>query len=1080
MVTYLLCPETSVSHFRTGGTLSTLRMSLHSKAPINCRTIFFRTTALLIHTSLSLALMESPYIHRFHVKENTPAGAVLGQMMGSRPLSFTSLAEKPLSDYFTISPINGSIITLKQIDRESICHDNEINNASVESHSKNNPNCEVAFLVHVTTSETSLLETVYLTILDVNDNPPVFPSPSITLVIPESSPVGSHLHLPAATDADVGINGISHYYLSRIYSETLPQACPSRTSVEDSFFTLSMTAENTPQLRQIEELNYEKMHRIFYCLHAYDGEGLTATLFITFEIQDVNDNGPQWVGLPYQVRLPECSQRYHQTVWKTSSELRNFARVNGFTFDTPFRFLIQLVATDADSGEFGKITFKVVQKAMEPKSSHKAIIYGDKLYLIGPVDFELTPKFSIPVEARDGGGLTNVTDVEIILEDCNDNAPQISIKSLNPLPEEKIADWGLYKQVDIWIEEEDEDERKLATVTVSDADTGENAAVDCDVEWNSLMGANPFRLVPLKATLTTLKVPSVYMLVKGQGVKLDREVSPRVQVAVICADRGQPQANIARKTITVGVLDINDNAPKFRDPSMTNLSVPENDPVGSVLGYIKVFDADVGKNAELSYNLENCETENTTELFSIDRGSGKITSLKTFDREKKSSYCVNIIAQDMGEPSLTSQTKINISIIDVNDSPPKFEGNHNESGRIVFELPESFGQQRFTERYIGQINATDADLGVNGTLEFSLKVTTGQVWQFSRQAHFRINRRGQLIVNGILDREKAPEYDLTVLVTDSGQSHQRLSSEIGVTVRLQDQNDNGPVFTQPPADLTDSNLNVATINLTQSIPANSSMYRICAKDEDIGENANVNFTLRSAKYLKPFFDLAPAEPANEKETCVDLMLMQKLQEMFQDSEKSRRPVEHQLYVTATDVGSKKFTKTARIRIFVVTDSAKETVPFSKNTKTETTNRETTTTSTKQSKSDNTVASKTEQSRFPAFRVSTSKRTEPTARPAAAGVSFFGQARAKYLFAVAVVIFLMFLIVLGLLAYLFLRDIPTKRQTLQQNRNVTTADSNFQQYPDSHAIPIVYSSDFPEGEHFMLETTQGVFSDAPII
>ncbi|KAM3174400.1 hypothetical protein ACTXT7_010618 [Hymenolepis weldensis] len=1014
---------------------------------------------------LPLIVCEAPYVHRFHVRENTPPGTIIGQLNVQHQKSFTSLAGKPLADCIYIHPTNGSILTIQPIDREVICENNEFANTSLISQHLDNPSCEVAFLVHITTNDESLLETVYLLILDENDNPPRFEPSTTTISIPESSPIGGFFYLPSAKDADLGKNGIVNYHLSRVHSEANPQNCPPYTANENVYFTLAMTEDHTPQLRQVGELDYEKFHNLYYCLYANDGGGLTGALLVNIEIKDVNDNSPQWTNLPYHVHLPECIQQQQQSLWKTSSELRSFLRVSGFGYDTPFRFLMQLTAIDADSKEYGLIKYSVIQKKSESQSGYKTIIHGDKVYIIGHLDYETTLKFSIAVEARDGGGLTNVTNIEVTLEDCNDNIPVITVTSLSPLTQENLSDWNYYKHTNIWMAEEDEMEIKLATITVSDADTGDNAAISCDVEWNNLIGSNPFTLIPLKTPPAAIKVPTVFILMKRSGVKLDREVTSRVHVTIICADQGHPQANIARQTIEIGIWDINDNPPKFR--SNLDIGVQENEPEGTVAGYIHANDIDFGVNAALKYSIKSCDQNDSNLSFKIDERTGKITTLRPLDREMISYYCVTIIAKDDGKPQLSSSINVNISVCDVNDSPPVFQGNRNESERIIFEIPESFDQERFIDRFLGQINVTDQDYGANGTLEFSIKQPPGPYWQGNSPAYFRISRKGQLYVDGVLDREMQPEHEFTVTVSDSGPFHQRLTSEIGVIVRLLDQNDNGPVFTEPPGLTKAPHAGAASVNVTHNVPVNSSVLRICAKDSDLEENSKLNFTLRCTKYLKPYFDIGSIEDSGNDEKCAHLIVIKPLTEMIKSNslKHASSPVEHQIYVTVMDLGSNQFIKTARICLFIGDDST-TTIPLILNKHQE------------QNKNDG-MAAKHAWNHSNGDHKQSYQTTDPEvkfnrtmqAKIAADSNSFLGQSKAKYLFIVALVIFVMFIVVLGLLAFLFIRDFPSKWQSSRQQTSGERSVNNLH-YSTCQTMPFVYAADYPEGEfliyfHFVL-------------
>lgn len=59
--------------------------------------------------------------------------------------------------------------------------------------------------------------------------------------------------------------------------------------------------------------------------------------------------------------------------------------------------------------------------------------------------------------------------------------------------------------------------------------------------------------------------------------------------------------------LAVTVTDVNDNPPIFSDPSL-NFSVPENEPMGSIVGEFTVSDRDQGSAAEISLSLEGSFT----------------------------------------------------------------------------------------------------------------------------------------------------------------------------------------------------------------------------------------------------------------------------------------------------------------------------------------------------------------------------------------------------------------------------------------------------------------------------------------
>ena len=72
-----------------------------------------------------------------------------------------------------------------------------------------------------------------------------------------------------------------------------------------------------------------------------------------------------------------------------------------------------------------------------------------------------------------------------------------------------------------------------------------------------------------------------------------------VHIQVIATDGGTP-ALTAETTVTVVVLDINDNPPQFNNASL-NLTIPENEPLGSIIGEFVAIDNDQGLAARLEF-----------------------------------------------------------------------------------------------------------------------------------------------------------------------------------------------------------------------------------------------------------------------------------------------------------------------------------------------------------------------------------------------------------------------------------------------------------------------------------------------
>lgn len=91
---------------------------------------------------------------------------------------------------------------------------------------------------------------------------------------------------------------------------------------------------------------------------------------------------------------------------------------------------------------------------------------------------------------------------------------------------------------------------------------------------------------------------------------------------------------------------MNDNIPSFTE--VVSGSVLENEPPGTPVMQVRAIDSD----ATSAHNQITYELGDNQEFFAIDRYTGNITTLKTFDREEKDSYNVKVIAYDNSPSAL--------------------------------------------------------------------------------------------------------------------------------------------------------------------------------------------------------------------------------------------------------------------------------------------------------------------------------------------------------------------------------------------------------------------------------------------
>lgn len=125
--------------------------------------------------------------------------------------------------------------------------------------------------------------------------------------------------------------------------------------------------------------------------------------------------------------------------------------------------------------------------------------------------------------------------------------------------------------------------------------------------------------------------------IKTLGI-LDREILHSYYFEALATDDGGLTGNV---NVVVSVLDVNDYAPRFMQPSYT-VSVHENTFIGGIFAYVTAVDLDEGTNAELLYS------KSPDEVFAIESYTGGIKLLKKLDRSVASSYQFTMSVQDIG------------------------------------------------------------------------------------------------------------------------------------------------------------------------------------------------------------------------------------------------------------------------------------------------------------------------------------------------------------------------------------------------------------------------------------------------
>ena len=244
----------------------------------------------------------------------------------------------------------------------------------------------------------------------------------------------------------------------------------------------------------------------------------------------------------------------------------------------------------------------------------------------------------LTVQGGNGEGtLSPITRFGIVIIDENDNRPQFDISTLNITVRENNAPSTLNCP----------DELRLARAR--DRDVGRNAEVTYKVAEGH--GSNLFRVIDPQSPCVENLVP------------MDREnISIVYSFVLVAMDGGDPQLS-SNITVTFTLEDVNDNAPVFLDP-ITNISVFENTPIGTVLHQFNATDVDV-ETQPLRYSLMSSNSI----PFQINPESGELNLTGALNVEvlDDNLYRFSVLARDNNSVPHTSTLNITVNVIDVNE-----------------------------------------------------------------------------------------------------------------------------------------------------------------------------------------------------------------------------------------------------------------------------------------------------------------------------------------------------------------------------------------------------------------------------
>lgn len=696
---------------------------------------------------------------------------------------------------------------------------------------------------------------VNISVSDLNDCAPVFTKEYDEIKLPENAAVGQEVYLSRARDKDSGIN-------SRImYSLTY--------NPEDQF----RISESTGVLYLNRPIRAEPESIITIEITAKDGgsTSLSSKCTINIRIEDTNDHTPVFDHTSYETSLPESTRvntRFFALA-ASDADLGANGRIsykiiegnadNNFGI-FPDGYMYVKKALDREEHDYYSLTVMCSDSGRPSRSSTVPVI----IHVIdendnAPQFTNSTFTFSItenePIDSF-VGKLTAIDldigrNAELIYTLSNtqndftvdprngfiktarefDREALVQSTGLNYISlEATVSDNGIVRlkdtvKIKIFILDLNDNEPKflrtpykvqisegapigtqLIRIYTVDIDEGLNGDVFYYISDGNQDGR--FAIDSSTGQVTLAKT-------------LDRETESSYKLTVVAHDAALRNRLSSNTTITLDVLDENDNEPIFTQTD-TQISVNETTSVGTELIRFRATDSDLGINSQISFSIS---AGNRRDTFHIDPISGKLYLHRPLDYEETTSYTLNITATDGGNPRLQTTILFNVMIIDENDNPPSFP-----STAIVRQIKEGIP----IKTPIVTVTAEDPDSGANGKVIYTLISQEPS----NNNRHFSINpTTGVIFTLREIDRETIDTFKLTIVATDQAMPEsKRLSAEKICTVIVEDINDSVPQFVS---------MNAAILPQTKlrSSRNGAVIMNVFARDADSGTNGLVTYEM---------------------------------------------------------------------------------------------------------------------------------------------------------------------------------------------------------------------------------------------
>ncbi|XP_044803502.2 protocadherin gamma-A6 isoform X17 [Bubalus bubalis] len=381
---------------------------------------------------------------------------------------------------------------------------------------------------------------ILVTVLDANDNAPVFTQPVYRVNVPENLPVGTPVLSVNATDQDEGVHAEVTYSVVRITEK-----------ISKTFRLNVLTGEiSTSAILDYEDTSFYELD-----IEARDGPGLQDRAKVLITILDVNDNVPEVVVTSGSRLVAESTP--------------------------PGTVIILFQVYDRDSGLNGLVTCSISRSL--PFELEKSVDNYYRLVTSTVLDREQVSTYNITVTATDKGMPPLSTEMLISLNvaDINDNPPAFPHTSYS-----------------VYIPENNPRGASIFSVSAHDPDNRENAQVTYSLAEDTIQGVPLSSYISINSDTGILYALHSFDYEQFRDLQFrviasdsgDPPLSSNVSLSIFVLDQNDNTPEILYPVLPTDGSTGVELAPRSAEP-------------GYLVTKVVAVDRDSGQNAWLSYRL---------------------------------------------------------------------------------------------------------------------------------------------------------------------------------------------------------------------------------------------------------------------------------------------------------------------------------------------------------------------------------------------------------------------------------------------------------------------------------------------